>query len=255
MKRLFQPGLERVMTRDSGKLAQKFVAVLLVVAMLAAVRVPAIIILFIAGAGVLIMIAVERSQRRKTDLVFAFYIAADEVLCDEERRYRFEVADAIKAGEKVARLLPDPPPLSSFALGALYYSVDDHNAAVEHLGLAAEEKILKDSVHKKPSRQLRRYVARLRQIERAPQRFARVNSAIQNLERLHRDTGARLLAESQHHLKKLVEAYANETTEQSKLPQPDGGMISPKRQLNSITAPPPISQVLNDVYQEEATTS
>ena len=241
------------MNRDSGKLAQKSIAIVLVVAMLAALRIPMVVLLLVAGGAVLIMIAVERSQRRKTDQVFAFYIAADEVLCDEERRYRFEVADAIKAGEKVARLLPDPPPLSSFALGALYYSVDDHNAAVEHLALAAEEQILKDSVHKKPSRQLRRYVARRRQIERAPQRFARVNSAIQNLERLHRDTGARLLAQSQHHLKKLVEAYANDAAEQDKLPVRNDGMISPSRQLNSITAPPPISQVLNDVYQEEAT--
>jgi len=255
MKRLFQPGIERVMNRDNGKLAQKIVAAVLVAAMLAAVRVPTIVIVGIVAAGVLIMIALQRSQRRKTDLVFAFYIAADEVLCDEERRYRFEVADAIKAGEKVMSLLPDPPPLSSFALGALYYSVDDHNAAIEHLGLAAEEQILKDSIHKKPSRQLRRYVARLRQIERAPQRFARVNAAIHNLERLHRETGARLLAESQRHLKRLVEAYANDTAQQNKLPQPDGGMISPARQLNSITAPPPISQVLNDVYQEEATSS
>ncbi len=255
MKRLFQPGLERVINRDSGKLAQKIVAMLLVVAMLAAVRVPALVIVCVVGAGALIMIAVRRSQRRKTDLVFAFYIAADEVLCDEERRYRFEVADAIKAGEKVVRLLPDPPPLSSFALGALYYSVGDDDAAVEHLALAAEEQILKDSIHKKPSRRLRRYVAKLRQIERIPQRFARVNAAMQNLERLHRETGARLLAESQHHLKKLVEAYANETAEQNKLPPRNDGMISPARQLNSITAPPPISQVLNDVYQEEVTSS
>jgi len=255
MRRLFQPALERMINRDSGKLAQKIVALLLVVALLAAVRVPALVIVAIAGAGVLIMIAVQRSQRRKTDQVFAFYIAADEVLCDEERRYRFEVADAIKAGEKVVRLLPDPPPLSSFALGALYYSVGDHNAAIEHLALAAEEKILKDSVHKKPSRQLRRYVARLRQIERASLRFARVNAAIQHLERLHRETGARLLAESQHHLKKLVEAYANDAAEQSKLPPRNDGMISPSRQLHSITAPPPISQVLNDVYQEEAASS
>jgi tetratricopeptide (TPR) repeat protein len=255
MKRLFQPGLERVINRDSGKLAQKIVGVLLVVAVLAALRVPALVIVGVVGAGVLIMIAVQRSQRSKTDLIFAFYIAADEVLCDEERRYRFEVADAIKAGEKVVSLLPDPPPLSSFALGALYYSVGDHDAAVEHLALAAEEQILKDSIHKKPSRRLRRYVARLRQIERVPQRFARVNAAMQNLERLHRETGARLLAESQRHLKKIVEAYANETAEQNKLPPRNDGMISPARQLNSITAPPPISQVLNDVYQEEATSS
>lgn len=255
MKRFFQPGLERVLNRDSGKLAQKLVAIILVGAVLAAAGVSVLIIISVVAAGMLIMIAVQRSQRRKTDLVFAFYVAADEVLCDEDRRYRFEVADAIKAGERVVRLLPDPPPLSSFALGALYYSVDDHNAAIEHLALAAEEQILKDSIHKKPSRQLRRYVARLRRIERAPQRFARVNAAIQNLERLHRETGARLLAESQRHLKKLVEAYANVGAEQNKLPQPDGGMISPARQLSSITAPPPISQVLNDVYQEEATSS
>ena len=252
MKRVFQPSFERLINRDGGSLAKKTIAVILIVAVLASLRVNPIVILVVVSAGVLIMIAVSRAQRRKTDLVFAFYISADEVLGDESRRYRFEVADAIRAGEKVATLIPDAPPLSSFALGALYYTVGDFNGAVEHLALAAEEQILKHSIHKRPSRQLRRYVARLRQLERATQRFAKVNAAIQRLELLHREKGAALLAQSQYQLNKLVEAYANESAEQKALPAVNDRMISPARQLNSITAPPPISQVLNEVYQEEA---
>ena len=254
MRRLFQPGIERLINRDGGSIPQKLIAVILIVAVLASLRVNPIVILIVAGAGVLIIIAISRSQRRKTDQVFAFYISADEVLGDESRRYRFEVADAIKAGERVVRLIPDSPPLTSFALGALYYTVGDFNGAVEHLALAAEEQILKHSIHKKPSRQLRRYVARLRQLERAPHRFAKVNAAIQRLELLHKEKGAALLAQGQYQLNKLVESYASETAEQSKTPALNDSIISPKRQLNSITAPPPISQVLNDVYQEEAAT-
>ena len=252
MKRLFQPGFERLTSSDGRSVPQKTIAVILIVAVLASLHVSPLVILVIAGASALIMITISRSQRRKTDQVFAFYISADEVLGDESRRYRFEVADAIKAGEKVVRLIPDAPPLSSFALGALYYTVGDFNGAVEHLALAAEEQILKHSVHKKPSRQLRRYVARLRQLERAPQRFAKVNAAMRNLEKLHQEKGAALLAQSQYQLHKLVESYASESAEQQKLPSLNDSVISPARQLNSITAPPPISQVLNDVYQEEA---
>ncbi|HKP47527.1 MAG TPA: hypothetical protein VJT50_13085 [Pyrinomonadaceae bacterium] len=250
MKRIFQPGFERLINRDAGSAAQKTIAVVLIVAVLASLQVSPIVILIVAGAAVLVMIVVGRSQRRKTDTVFAFYISADEVLGDESRRYRFEVADAIKAGERVVRLIPDAPPLSSFSLGALYYTVGDFNGAVEHLGLAAEEQILKDSIHKKPSRQLRRYVARLRQLERAPQRFAKINAAIQRLEKLHRERGAALLAQSQYQLNKLVEAYASDSETQKQVAVVNPAMISPARQLNSITAPPPISQVLNEVYQE-----
>ena len=80
-------------------------------------------------------------------------------LIDDERgRYHFEIAEVIKTGEKVVRSMPDAPPLSRFALGALYYSIGDHNGAVEQLGFAAEEEVLKESRHVSPSRQLRRYV-------------------------------------------------------------------------------------------------
>ena len=178
-------------------------------------------------------------------------MAANEILVDGERsRYHFEIAEVIKTGEKVVRSMPDAPPLSRFALGALHYSVGDHNAAVEQLGFAAEEEVLKDSRHVLPSRQLRRYVRRLRQIERRPKRYAKLNAAIASLERMHQERAARLLAESQQQLKRMVEAYEGEMSEQIRSPRRDLA-ISATRSLKSISAPPPISEVLNDIYQEE----
>jgi hypothetical protein len=201
-------------------------------------------------AGVVIVLAIRRAKKRDTEVIFAFYVAADEVLRDSERkRYRFEVADVIQAGEKIVRSFPDPPPLGTFALGALYNLIDDHNAVVEYLGIAAEEEMLKDSTHASPSRKLRRYVKRLRQIERFPERWPKLYAAMTNLERLHQERGARMLASSQQHLTKMIEAYENGSLAAPALRLPVSNFAS--RSLRSINPPPPISEVLNDVYQEE----
>src|ERR1044071_9486205 len=70
------------------------------------------------GAVVVVGLLVRRASRRRTETIFNFYVTANEIFgADATSRYRFEIAEAIKAGEKVVRLLPDPPPLSSFALG------------------------------------------------------------------------------------------------------------------------------------------
>jgi hypothetical protein len=188
---------------------------------------------------------------RKTKVIFGFYVRANEILVDGERsRYHFEIAEVIRTGERVVRLMPDAPPLSRFALGALYYSIGDHNSAAEQLGFAAEEELLKESRHIRPSRQLRRYVNKLRKIERRPRRWGKINRALASLEVMHQERGARLLAESQQQLKRLVEAYEDEMSEQIRSPRKDLA-ISSSRSLKSITAPPPISEVLNDIYQEE----
>jgi hypothetical protein len=146
--------------------------------------------------------------------------------------------------------MPDSPPLTRFALGALYHSIGEHNAAVEQLGFAAEEEVLKESRHVLPSRPLRRYVDRLRKIERRPRRWKKTNAAIASLERMHQERAARLLAESQQQLKRMVETYEGEMAERMRSPRRDL-VISTSRSLKSITAPPPISEVLNDIYQEE----
>ena len=67
---------------------------------------------------------------------------------------------------------------------------------------------------------------------------------------MHQERAARLLAESQQHLKRMVEAYESEMSEEIRSPRRDLP-ISSQRSLKSITAPPTISEVLNDIYQEE----
>jgi hypothetical protein len=217
-------------------------------------RVPSILVALI-GLGVLVVLILKIRANRRTKVIFGFYVATNEILIEGERsRYHFEIAEVIKAGERIVRSMPDAPPLSRFALGALYYSIGDHNAAVEQLGFAAEEELLKESSHISPSRQLRRYVGRLRKIQRRPKRWAKINAAIASLEVMHQERGAGLLAESQQQLKRMVEAYEEEMSEQIRSPRRDLA-ISTTRSLKSITAPPPISEVLQDIYQEERKTS
>lgn len=227
------------------------VVVIALIAVVILVRSMPIIGVGLVALGLLVVLAFRIRANRRTKVIFGFYVAANEVLVEGEgSRYHFEIADVIRTGEKIVRSMPDAPPLSRFALGALYYSVSDNNAAVEQLGFAAEEEVLKESRHATPSRQLRRYVARLRRIERRPKLHARLNAAIASLERMHQERGPRLLAESQQQLKRMVEAYEGEMSEQIRSPRRDFS-ISNNRSLKSITAPPTISEVLNEVYQEE----
>lgn len=248
-----------MMTASHKKLAIRIgagvVIVAVIVGVLAFVRVALLVVVALGAVGFLIFLALRFRANRKTKVIFGFYVAANEILIDGERsRYHFEIAQVIRTGEKVVRSMPDSPPLSRFALGALYYSIGDHNAAVEQLGFAAEEEVLKESRHVLPSRPLRRYVEKLRKIERRPKRWAKTNAAIASLERMHQQRAARLLAESQQQLKRMVEAYEGGMSEQMRSPRRDLA-ISTARSLKSITAPPPISEVLQDIYQEEPKTS
>jgi hypothetical protein len=230
-------------------------AVAVIVGVLEIVRFAPLVIVGLILVGFLVLVALKLRANRQTKVIFGFYVTTNEILVDGERsRYHFEIAEVIRTGEKIVRSMPDSPPLSRFALGALYYSIGDHNAAVEQLGFAAEEELLKESSHISPSRQLRRYVSRLRKIERRPKRYARINAAIASLERMHQERAARLLAESQQQLKRVVEAHEGEMSEQIRSPRRDLA-ISTTRSLKSINAPPPISEVLNDIYQEERKTS
>ena len=230
------------------------VIVTAVAGVLLLVRAMPIVAVGLVALGLLVVIAFRIRANRRTKVIFGFYVAANEILVDGDKsRYHFEIAQVIKTGERIIRSMPDSPPLSRFALGALYYSIGDHNAAVEQLGFAAEEEVLKESRHATPSRQLRRYVAKLRRIERRPKLYAKINAAIASLERMHEERAARLLAESQQQLRRMVEAYEGEMSEQIRSPRKDLP-ISSSRSLKSITAPPTISEVLNEVYQEDQKT-
>ena len=243
------------MTPNRKKIAIRVGAGIVIVAAIVGVfviiRAMPIIAVGLVALSLLVVLAFRIRANRKTKVIFGFYVATNEILVDGDKsRYHFEIAQVIKTGERIVRSMPDSPPLTRFALGALYYSIGDHNAAVEQLGFAAEEEVLKESRHATPSRQLRRYVAKLRRIERRPKLYAKLNAAIASLERMHQERGARLLAESQQQLKRMVEAYEGEMSEQIRSPRKDLP-ISSSRSLKSITAPPTISEVLNEVYQED----
>jgi hypothetical protein len=240
--------------RVAAKVGLLVGAGLVLAAMLKFAGVGTAIFVCLFGAGMLVLLAMKRARKRKTETIFGFYVTADEIIgANGSSRYRFEIAEAIKTGEAVVHMLPDPPPLSSFALGALYHSIGDHNGAIGHLALAAEEELLKESPHVSPSRQLRRYVRRLRQIERRPERWPKISAAIKNLETVRREQAAHLLAQNQLQLKRLVEAFdskmSDEAAQSSLARTPVTNFAG--RSFKSITPPPPISEVLNDVYQEE----
>jgi uncharacterized protein (UPF0335 family) len=239
------------MNAANQRLAQKLIAIVVIIAILGVIGFSPAVIVFFLVAGLVIWRKVRRSEHQETERVFEFYVAADEVLRDETRQwYGFEIAEVIDAGERIMFSLPDPPPLSRFTLGALYHRVGDFEFAVDHLSRVVEDSRA-DEVHQTtPSPQLRRYVETLRRIEREPAMAPQTLSAIRNLERLRRKHAAEVLAESRQHLDEATapvrhsdlrvsaEAVKSETAKSAK-------------PLSLITAPPPISEVLRDVYQPE----
>src|SRR6188474_2762455 len=125
---------------SAGKLTTKAIAVIIIVAMLDAVGVPPIIMVLFTGMCFVIWLFARRAQAREVERIFDFYIAADAVLREEERRwYGFEISEVIEHGESLLEVMPDPPPLSYYTLGALYQRMGNHAASVEYLSRLNED--------------------------------------------------------------------------------------------------------------------
>src|SRR6476659_11460287 len=128
------------MSSGTGKLATKAIAVIVVVAILNWVGLSPVVMFFFTGAVLGIWLVARRAQRREVEHIFEFYVAADAILREEERRwYGFEITEVIEHGESLLELMPDPPPLNYFALGALYQRLGNHEAAVEYLSRLNED--------------------------------------------------------------------------------------------------------------------
>jgi len=247
------------MNPGNRKLAQKAVAVVVIVALLDMVGVSPIVMLFMTGVAIVIWFAGQRSENRELERIFEFYVWADAILRDEERRwYGFEVAEAIENGERALELMPDPPPLHYFALGALYYRIGNYEATVEYLSRVMEDEVYDELHRTTPSPQLRRYVSMLRRIEYEPSLAPQTLSAVRSLERARRKRAAKFLAESRDYLN------AAKTTAAPIIGEPSSSVahaaesreepFASSRPLSAITAPPPISEVLQDIYADENTT-
>jgi hypothetical protein len=237
---------------STGKLTSKAIAVIIVVAMLNAVGFPPVIIILLTGSILVVWLCARRAQSREVERIFDFYIAAEAILREEERRwYGFEIAEVIEHGESLLEIMPDPPPLTYYALGALYQRLGNHEAAVEYLSRLHDGEHCDETHRTAASPQLRRYVSILRRIEYQPSTAPQTLAAIRSLERARQRHAVKMLCESRD----VVEAKQTVTKDETHAPEVVDSRaeisFNPSSPLSAISAPPPISKVLHDVYQDE----
>lgn len=244
---------------------QRLLAIIVIIAMLAMMGIPPSVIIFFTIVTYFIWRAVQRSEHQETGRIFEFYISANDILRDEERRwYGFEVQEVLSRGDRILHAMTDPPPLVYFAMGALYNYMGDHEAAVEHLSYVAENDLADERHRFEPSQELRRYVHILRKLEREPAEAPQTMAAIRSLDRVRRNRADSLLAESRERLRaipSLNAATAPPLTSREK-PSPHGEPVArstaaaaTNRRQSNQQAPPPIAEVLRDVYEEEKKTA
>src|SRR5215467_2285917 len=186
-----------VMRAGTGKLTTKAIAVIIIVAMLDAVGLSPVIMVLVTGVVFVVWLCARRAQAREVERIFDFYIAADAILREEDRRwYGFEIAEVIEHGESMLEIMPDPPPLNYFTLGALYERLGNHQATVEYLSRVVEDELCDETHRTKPSPQLRRYVTMLRRFEYQPSVAPQTLAAIRSLERARQRNATKMLGES-----------------------------------------------------------
>lgn len=245
------------MSSGTGKFATKSIAIVIILAILNAVGLSPVVMVSFGGAVLVIWFVARRAQMREVERIFEFYIAADAILREEERRwYGFEIAEVIEHGESLLDTMPDPPPLNYFALGALYQRLGNHRAAVEYLSRLNQDEHFDETHRVAPSPQLRRYVMMLRRLEQHPAAEPHMLAAIRNLERARQRSAAKMLLDSRGLVETTPamivvhpEPPARETKPAAETKQETP--YSTSAPLSSISAPPPITTVLRDVYQDE----
>ncbi|HST52267.1 MAG TPA: hypothetical protein VLJ61_09695 [Pyrinomonadaceae bacterium] len=237
---------------------QRLVAIVIIMAMLGVMGIPLTVIFFFATVVYFVWRAVQRSEQQDIKNIFDFYISANEILRDEEKRwYGFEINNVIAEGERVMHLMPDPPPLVYFTLGALYNRAGENEAAAEHLSYVLENEHGDEHSRYQPSPELRRYVEVLRRIEREPTEAPQTMAAIRSLERARRVRAAAMLEESRGQLRNAPQGEIAAAATARRAEEKSLHTLSGKRQTPAPAPPmpPPISDVLRDVYEEEKKTA
>ncbi len=158
---------------------------------------PAFLLIFFGVLGFFVWKIFSPESRVETRKIFEFYLSANEILRDDERRwYGFEIKEATIRGENLLRTMPTAPPLVHFSLGALYQRLGDHASAAKHLADAVENQSADEMTIVFPPKELREYVRLLRRIERAPAESPLTAAAVRSLERKRKNHGQSMLAES-----------------------------------------------------------
>jgi hypothetical protein len=176
----------------------------LIATMLWLANFPGFVIFFFAIFAYVLWKTFSQPPRNETREIFEFYLSANELLRDDERRwFGFEVQEVIGRGERILQLMNGAPPLVYFTLGALYQKAGDYKSAVNHLTYVLENENADETTYAYPSPDLRNYVRILRKIERDPAEAPQTSAAIRALERARRNRGKAILENSRVSLKEL----------------------------------------------------
>lgn len=242
-----------------------------VAALLYVVGFPVFGIMFLGAIAYLVTRVFSHTSRNDTRKIFEFYLSANEILRDNERRwFGFEIQESIALGESTLRTLRSAPPLVHFTLGALYGKSGDHSSAVQHFQYVLEDNSVVEQGIVYPTPELREYVRVLRKIEREPAESPLTSSAVRSLERMRKNRGKAMLEES----KKLVAELQIENETARELAAENGSLSSDIRdEFQDVAATPervtaversaseenqtllggrkPITEVLHDIYDKK----
>ena len=175
--------------REKGQYALAFGVIAL---MLYVAGFPIFLLFFVGVLTFFIWKVFSSDRRNDTRRIFEFYLSANEILREDDRRwYGFEIQDTVARGEAILSSMSTAPPLVYFALGALYQKLGDHSSATKHLSAIVAS--WDESVIIFPTNELREYVRVLRKIERAPAEAPLTSAAIRSLERARKNRAKDLL--------------------------------------------------------------
>lgn len=186
---------------EKGQYALAFVVV---AAMLVVAGFPAFVVFFFGIFAYFLWKIFTSGSRSETRDVFEFYLAANEILRDDDRRwYGFEIREVVARGVRIVQSMSAAPPLVYFALGSLYNKLGEHKDAVANLTHVIEGQHADEMNFVFPSPELRNYVKVLRKIERDPAEAPMTSAAVRALERARRLRGRALLDESRAKLAEM----------------------------------------------------
>jgi len=147
---------------------------------------PVFLLFFIGVLTFFIWKVFSADRRNDTRRIFEFYLSANEILRDDDRRwFGFEMQETIGRGEAIISSMSTAPPLVHFALGALHHKLGDHASATKYLSAVEENGDEAKIIF--PTKELRDYVRVLRKIERAPAEAPLTSAAIRSLERARKN--------------------------------------------------------------------
>ena len=213
--------------------AQYVLAFGVIATMLMVAQFPLFVIFFFGIFAYFLWKTFSQPSRSGTREIFEFYLSANEILRDDERRwFGFEVQEIIGRGERILQLMNGAPPLVYFTLGALYHEIGDYKSAVNHLAYIVENENANEQTYVYPSPELRNYVKILRKIEREPAEAPQTSAAIRALERARRNRGKTILENSRAGLKSLGDKKQGLMAEQKK-------QIDRLAEINHETKVPP----------------